>query len=113
MGSDAECEISFSDSHILSSVAHVTATVQCSLQANYPPSQAYVQKQWTCQKPNNHQCTTESPCGENEGDCGVDADCASGLVCGTSNCPKRKSKHDPCGDEKDEDKGDEDKGDED
>lgn len=32
----------------------------------------------------NH-CTTECPCPEGEGDCNVDADCDTGLVCGTNN----------------------------
>ena len=32
-------------------------------------------------------CTTDEPCGENEGDCSGDSDCLPGLVCGKHNCP--------------------------
>jgi len=32
-------------------------------------------------------CTEEFPCGEDEGDCDKDSDCAGDLVCGKDNCP--------------------------
>ena len=34
-----------------------------------------------------HFCTVDNPCEENEGDCGNDNDCQTGLTCGTDNCP--------------------------
>ena len=33
-------------------------------------------------------CTSEQPCGQDEGDCSLDSDCMPGLVCGSNNCPK-------------------------
>ena len=33
------------------------------------------------------QCCDAEKCGENEGDCGNDDHCISGLKCGTDNCP--------------------------
>ena len=32
-------------------------------------------------------CTTENPCGVNEGDCDSNVECLEGLVCGFNNCP--------------------------
>ena len=32
-------------------------------------------------------CTSENPCGVDQGDCDVHDDCQDGLVCGSSNCP--------------------------
>ena len=32
-------------------------------------------------------CTSESPCGEGEGDCDSDSHCKDGLKCGKDNCP--------------------------
>ena len=33
-------------------------------------------------------CTSEQPCGRDEGDCSLDSDCMPGLVCGKNNCPE-------------------------
>jgi len=33
-------------------------------------------------------CTEEYPCGEDEGDCDSDSDCAGDLICGKDNCPR-------------------------
>jgi len=35
---------------------------------------------WSC-------CTSSNPCGENQGDCDVNSDCKSGLVCEQNKCP--------------------------
>ena len=32
-------------------------------------------------------CTTENPCGNNEGDCDSHLECQDGLECGSKNCP--------------------------
>ena len=32
-------------------------------------------------------CTSENPCGKDEGDCDIDEDCQNGLLCGSNNCP--------------------------
>ena len=32
-------------------------------------------------------CTSEIPCGQNEGDCNSHDECQAGLACGTDNCP--------------------------
>ena len=32
-------------------------------------------------------CTTENPCGQDEGDCDSDDECQDSLVCGSHNCP--------------------------
>ena len=32
-------------------------------------------------------CTSQNPCGLNEGDCDSKDDCQTGLVCGDDNCP--------------------------
>ena len=34
-----------------------------------------------------HFCTSEIPCGEDEGDCDSHAECQAGLACGSDNCP--------------------------
>ena len=31
-------------------------------------------------------CTEDNKCGEDEGDCDIDADCQDGLKCGSNNC---------------------------
>ena len=32
-------------------------------------------------------CTEDNPCGDRDGDCDNDSQCAGSLVCGTDNCP--------------------------
>jgi len=41
-------------------------------------------------------CTTKTPCGEGDGDCDHNGECAAGLKCGTNNCPWFKSGTDCC-----------------
>ena len=44
-------------------------------------------------KRGNENCCEAGACGEEEGDCDNDAQCASGLVCGLRNCLWSKWKH--------------------
>ena len=32
-------------------------------------------------------CTSENPCGRDQGDCDIHDECQDGLVCGSNNCP--------------------------
>ena len=41
-------------------------------------------------------CSASVPCGETEGDCDSDWDCAGHLVCGSDNCPQSPSISDCC-----------------
>jgi len=40
-----------------------------------------------CSGQDNGCCTKDMPCGEDEGDCDTDAECAGSLLCGKDNCP--------------------------
>ena len=46
-----------------------------------------------CYKPcdGSNCCTSENPCGENQGDCDYDSQCNSGLRCGINNCPSNST----------------------
>ena len=35
----------------------------------------------------NDFCTSDDPCGTNDGDCDIHDECKDGLVCGSNNCP--------------------------
>ena len=59
-------------------------------QDNCPAFLGYDQSVDCCRKPINGDenfCTTENPCGLDEGDCDYDNECQPGLTCGTNNCP--------------------------
>ena len=38
-------------------------------------------------------CTGSKPCGEGEGDCDYDSECAGNLVCGLDNCRRGPLRH--------------------
>ena len=41
-----------------------------------------------CLQPSfDFDCTSEIPCGQNEGDCNSNDECQDGLFCGSNNCP--------------------------
>ena len=48
------------------------------------------------EQPSGTCCKTSNICGQDEGDCDKDEECADGLYCGNNNCPGMGSSHDCC-----------------
>ena len=80
--------------------AQLSVCKNCNLYACLSTERCHPRQDPTWQADGNDDCCSngiEGFCGEGEGDCDRDSECAGSLVCGNSNCPWRV----PAGDEDD------------